>query len=199
MKERLIEFLAYLEIGQNKFETTAGLSIGFVNTLKGNMTIKTLDRIKAAYPELNIDWLVYGEGNMLKPGTATSYGENSPAVGSVSGGVVAGTFNGNVNHNGSKDQLIETLTEKDGHRQETFIHELHGFREYIARQDDQIKQQSADLKNIVHHSYLRNKENMERIDKQIEQQNELIRILSEQSRRTQERADRLLDLLEKKL
>lgn len=65
MKERLIEFLAYLGVGQNKFEKTAGLSIGFVSTLKGNPTTKSWNKIAAAYPNLNLDWLKTGEGKML--------------------------------------------------------------------------------------------------------------------------------------
>ena len=66
MKKRLIEFLAYLGIGQTKFEEKVGLSRGFVNTLKNNLTIKTLDKIESAYPELDINWLKKGEGEMLK-------------------------------------------------------------------------------------------------------------------------------------
>ena len=66
MKKRLIEFLAYLGIGQTKFEENAGLSRGFVNTLKNNPTVKSLNKIAMAYPELNINWLQTGEGEMLK-------------------------------------------------------------------------------------------------------------------------------------
>lgn len=76
MKERLIEFLAYLGIGQTKFEEKVGLSRGFVNTLKNNPTVKTLDKIAAAYPELNMNWLRIGEGNMLNDDTNATESEN---------------------------------------------------------------------------------------------------------------------------
>jgi transcriptional regulator with XRE-family HTH domain len=66
MKKRLLEFLSYLGIGQTKFEEKTGLSRGFVNTLKNNPTVKSLDKIEDAYPELNINWLKTGEGEMLK-------------------------------------------------------------------------------------------------------------------------------------
>ena len=66
MKERLIKFLKYLGIGQTKFEEKVGLSRGFVNTLKDNLTVKTLSRIEKTYPELNTNWLLTGEGEMLK-------------------------------------------------------------------------------------------------------------------------------------
>ena len=66
MKERLVKFLAYLGIGQTKFEEKAGLSRGFVNTLKNNLTVKSLNKIILTYPELNKDWLLNGDGEMLK-------------------------------------------------------------------------------------------------------------------------------------
>jgi hypothetical protein len=69
MKERLIEFLAYLGLGQTKFEERVGLARGFVNTLKDNMTLKSLKKITDAYPELNEVWLKTGEGEMLKSKT----------------------------------------------------------------------------------------------------------------------------------
>jgi phage repressor protein C with HTH and peptisase S24 domain len=69
MKERLVEFLAYLSMGQNKFEEKVGLSRGFVHRLGNNITLKTLKKITDAYPELNENWLKTGEGEMLKPDT----------------------------------------------------------------------------------------------------------------------------------
>lgn len=67
MKGRLIQFLAYLEIGQTKFEEKVGMSRGHINNLGENISSKTLAKIKKAYPELNEQWLLTGEGNMLKP------------------------------------------------------------------------------------------------------------------------------------
>ncbi|MCL1933573.1 MAG: hypothetical protein FWF53_07170 [Candidatus Azobacteroides sp.] len=66
MKERLIEFLAYLKIGQKQFEIKAGLSNGYVDKLGDNITLKSLNKIETAYPELNINWLKTGEGDMVK-------------------------------------------------------------------------------------------------------------------------------------
>jgi len=81
MKERLVEFLAYLGVGQAKFEVKAGLSRGFVNTLKDNLTLKSLTKIETAYPELNISWLKTGEGAMLKNEVSVQFyePENIPA------------------------------------------------------------------------------------------------------------------------
>jgi len=65
MKKRLIAFLKYLGIGQDKFAKNVGLSRGYVNNIKDNMTMKTVDKILKAYPELNKGWLLTGEGEML--------------------------------------------------------------------------------------------------------------------------------------
>lgn len=66
MKKRLLEFLSYLEVGQTKFEEKVGLSRGLINNIKGNISIKSLNKISSCYPELNINWLQTGEGEMLK-------------------------------------------------------------------------------------------------------------------------------------
>jgi phage repressor protein C with HTH and peptisase S24 domain len=74
MKERLIEFLAYLGIGQTKFEEKVGLSRGLINNIKGDISLKSLKKISETYPELNIDWLRIGKGNMLKEDTPVENG-----------------------------------------------------------------------------------------------------------------------------
>ena len=78
IKERLIQFLAYLEIGQTKFEEKVGMSRGHINNMGENLTSKTLSKIKIAYPELNEDWLLTGKGEMIKSvNTQNAKGNNS--------------------------------------------------------------------------------------------------------------------------
>lgn len=50
MKRRLIEFLKYLGVGQDKFAKNVGLSRGYVNNIGDNITMKTVDKILKAYP-----------------------------------------------------------------------------------------------------------------------------------------------------
>lgn len=81
IKERLLDFLGYLNIGQRKFEMNVGLSNGYVNSLKKSPSADKLQMILSAYPELNRDWLLTGEGemlvsDMLKP--EISYEEGTP-------------------------------------------------------------------------------------------------------------------------
>ncbi|OAV73552.1 hypothetical protein Barb6_00157 [Bacteroidales bacterium Barb6] len=69
MKERLIEFLAYLNIGQLKFEENTGLSRGFVNKVGDSLRESSLEKILAKYPDLNTNWLKTGEGEMVRYST----------------------------------------------------------------------------------------------------------------------------------
>jgi phage repressor protein C with HTH and peptisase S24 domain len=65
VKERLIKFKDYLGIGQAKFEQRAGLSNGYLNQLKNAPGANKLQSIIGAFPELNKNWLLTGEGSML--------------------------------------------------------------------------------------------------------------------------------------
>lgn len=67
IKERLVQFLDYLRIGQNKFETKVGISIGYVNKVKNSIGSEVIEKIANTYPELNINWLVMEKGSMLLP------------------------------------------------------------------------------------------------------------------------------------
>lgn len=66
IKDRIARFLEYKGFGQAKFAELAGLSKGFANVVGNSISTKSLTKIKDAYPELNTDWLLTGEGSMLK-------------------------------------------------------------------------------------------------------------------------------------
>lgn len=66
-KERLVLFLKHRGLSQGRFERMAGLSNGYVNKLRRNITADSLQRIVGAFPDLNPDWLMFGEGEMLRP------------------------------------------------------------------------------------------------------------------------------------
>lgn len=73
MKERLTEFIKEKDISNRKFLRKCGLSDTYISTLTGNPSGDTLRKIEAAYPELNVNWLKTGEGEMLiKPAVMTA-------------------------------------------------------------------------------------------------------------------------------
>ena len=71
VKQRLIDFIKYKGISQRKFELNVGVSNGFVNNISKGIGADKLQKFLSVYPELNQEWLLTGEGNMLRDGYAS--------------------------------------------------------------------------------------------------------------------------------
>lgn len=69
LKERILAFIEKMGLTKAQFEKNAGLSNGFVDKSGDNSRRSSLDKISTAYPQLNMAWLLTGEGEMLN-GTA---------------------------------------------------------------------------------------------------------------------------------
>ncbi|MDU1889464.1 MAG: S24 family peptidase [Dysgonomonas sp.] len=69
-KDRIIEFLEKKGISKNKFYTQTGVSNGTLDK-KSGITGDTISKIYAAYPELNLDWLITGQGDMMRSSGVT--------------------------------------------------------------------------------------------------------------------------------
>lgn len=63
--ERLNTFLDYKNLNTSKFEQSCGLSNGSASKLSENTRRSTFGKISEAFPDLNIDWLKSGEGEMI--------------------------------------------------------------------------------------------------------------------------------------
>ena len=71
MKDRLLEFIAYLGVSNYAFEKAVGLSNGYVRSLNGAIGADKLLDICRAYPQLSRDWLLTGVGDMVvNPGSS---------------------------------------------------------------------------------------------------------------------------------
>ncbi|WP_099465603.1 hypothetical protein [Parabacteroides provencensis] len=109
IKDRLIKFLAYLNIGQGKFEKNCGLSNGTVNNIKkGGITTQKIEKILFAYPNLNIDWLITGRGEMEKDNNI----RKSPLVSNGSG-TVGSVIGGNITGNGHNIGIVPADCERE--------------------------------------------------------------------------------------
>lgn len=64
VKDRLNEFLRSKNLRPSSFERACGLSNGFVSKVNNNITDGSLALIKAAFPDLNTNWLKTGFGQM---------------------------------------------------------------------------------------------------------------------------------------
>lgn len=73
IKDRLYDFLKIKDLKASKFEQKCGLSNGFCGKVNDNITEGSLLLIKRAFPELNINWLKTGSGDMLIEQTDLEY------------------------------------------------------------------------------------------------------------------------------
>lgn len=64
VKDRLYDFLIAKNMKPSAFERVCGLSNGFCSKVNDNITDGTLSLIQKGFPELNIEWLKTGIGDM---------------------------------------------------------------------------------------------------------------------------------------
>ena len=72
VKERLTKYIEFKQISIREFERRAELSNGYIKSLRKSPTIDKMQSIIHAFPDLNQQWLLTGEGTMLKE-TDTTY------------------------------------------------------------------------------------------------------------------------------
>ena len=65
VKSRTIEFVKAKGIKMKVFEERCGLSSGYVTSMRKGFGPDKLNGVLKAFPELNRNWLLYGEGKML--------------------------------------------------------------------------------------------------------------------------------------
>lgn len=93
VKKRIYAFIESKGIPVKRFEELCGLSNGYISSMRKGFGKDKLNNVLSVFPELNRDWLIYGEGEMLKStGNTVSVGTaNSSTVvgGNYYGGMVA--------------------------------------------------------------------------------------------------------------
>lgn len=70
--ERLQQFIQHMNLSVYQVNRTAGLCQGLLTNAfnkKQGLTTSTLERLLLAYPMLNANWLIIGQGEMLLPAT----------------------------------------------------------------------------------------------------------------------------------
>lgn len=82
VKERVILFIKSSGMSVLQFERRCGLSNGYIKNFKGNFGSDKLENLLSAFPNLSREWLLTGEGEMLKESSQTisSIGENGENV-----------------------------------------------------------------------------------------------------------------------
>ena len=86
VKQRLVQFIKMMHLTQKAFEERCGMGNGYVNSIRKGIGPEKMQDIIRAFPELNREWLLFGEGNPLKSNTS-----------SIITGDITVTGNGNTN------------------------------------------------------------------------------------------------------
>lgn len=103
MKQRITEYLKFKGISKLDFANTIGVSHSYLTSMRKGMPTSKLALVQSNFPDLNIEWLVTGRGNML----------NTPQHMSViNNGTNSGTMGNNVSvvNNNHQDNEVEEMS-----------------------------------------------------------------------------------------
>lgn len=66
VKERIVRYLKFHKIKQGEFCEQIGVAKTYINSIRSSISPEKLSIIGEVYPDLNLGWLLTGEGSMLK-------------------------------------------------------------------------------------------------------------------------------------
>ncbi len=106
IKSRTQKFIRYKGITMKDFELACNLSTGYVTSMRKGYGSEKLNNVLKAFPELNRDWLLYGEGEMLNTSSVPSFAKLSSETSCVSESAICAKFIALLE---KKDEQIDRL------------------------------------------------------------------------------------------
>ena len=67
IKERLTAYLRYKGINKSEFGRIIGVSNAYISSIRKSIQPDKAEKIASSFPDLNITWLMTGDGDMLSP------------------------------------------------------------------------------------------------------------------------------------
>lgn len=104
VQNRIMQFIMFKNISVHKFEIMVGLSQGYIKNISKSIQPDKMEKIAKTFPELNLGWLMTGEGEMLRPNQ----------VQNINGDHNTTTMNGDIQQtteSNRTDRLIESNLE----------------------------------------------------------------------------------------
>ncbi len=87
VKERIIEFIYSKGMSIKRFEERCNLSNGYISSMRKGFGAEKLENVLNEFPELNREWLLFGEGEMIKSENVLKI-HNPPYLEAINGNVV---------------------------------------------------------------------------------------------------------------
>ena len=103
IKERLTSYLKYKGINKSEFGRIIGVSNAYISSMRKSIQPDKAEKIASSFPDLNISWLMTGEGEMLISGVV----QNNQNGSNIHGHTV------NYQSENSTEKLIDMLKKKD--------------------------------------------------------------------------------------
>lgn len=120
VKSRLLDFVSYTQLSRRKFQERIGVSNSYIQNISESIGADVMNRISIQFPELNISWLLTGEGSMLKNTSASS-------------NTAEGRNGNNVNISLTLDKAIDEIAEQ---------------RKLVAKSQEQMDRLIAIIENM---------------------------------------------------
>ncbi len=71
IKERLVAYLKFKGINKSEFGRIIGVSNAYISSIRKSIQPDKVEKIAASFPDLNVSWLVTGDGEMIKDGSVS--------------------------------------------------------------------------------------------------------------------------------
>lgn len=112
VKNRLIEFIKYKGLATKAFEVRCNLSNGYVASIRSGLGADKLRNVLSEFPELNREWLLYGEGSMLTASNSPTSVPNTPTNDLLAGACVVPVVPVSA-QGGSLNDFVVSIRERD--------------------------------------------------------------------------------------
>lgn len=105
IKERLTAYLKYKGINKSEFGRKVGVSNSYISAIRKSIQPDKTEKIAASFPDLNIAWLLTGDGEMLKD-TVTNIAQGDHATN------IAGNGNNIRTDSSTLDKALDEIAEQ---------------------------------------------------------------------------------------
>lgn len=82
IKERLVAYLKFKGINKSEFGRIIGVSNAYISSIRKSIQPDKVEKIASSFPDLDVSWLVTGEGEMIKGGSVSqnAKGDNNTQI-----------------------------------------------------------------------------------------------------------------------